>query len=59
MKTTTKVSYTIDDEKEQEVLRHCLNYCWHRLTKHPECGLKMVSKITLERLRKELSPLQR
>lgn len=40
---------------EMKIVRHCLDYCYHRLQKHPECGLKDVVTVSqVDRLRKEL-----
>jgi len=30
------------DSTEKKKLRQCLNYCWHRLTKHERCGLRSI-----------------
>ena len=32
------------NEQEGHIVRHCLEYCLHRLTKHKETGLERIVK---------------
>jgi len=47
MKTKTKFTLFKEQEyvftkKEMKVVRHCLDYAYHRLAKHHRSGLKQV-----------------
>ena len=43
------------DEVEKLKLVNCLDYCFHRLVKHPDCGLKDLVDIDfVEYMRKNL-----
>ena len=55
IKKVTKVEYILD-KGEAHVIRHCLEYCWHRLVKHSDkCGLqKLVGKEKVEELLEDL-----
>jgi len=44
--------YILDDIEAKEI-RTCLDYCFHRMTKHYSCGLP-INLEELNRLRREL-----
>jgi len=51
IKLIKKTTYIIDDESELKLIRFCLDYCWHRATKHktPVSGLdKGINKMRKE-----------
>ena len=50
-----KSSHLIDNHRELSVIKHCLNYCWHRCIKH-ECNLlERLDLKDLDKLRKEFN----
>jgi len=55
MRVEVKKQYTLE-KRDVKVLRHCLNYCYHRLKTHRgESGLeKNVKFDSVQRLRKEI-----
>jgi hypothetical protein len=43
------------DPTEAKLVKICLDYCWHRLTKHDECGIyPIVDEGLLQYLRENL-----
>lgn len=45
MKINTKQTTTKEfvlSEKEANTVKKCLDYCWHRLSKHKKCGINGV-----------------
>ena len=45
--------YTLNKE-EGHIVHHCLEYCWHRLTKHKKAGISyIVNKKAIEKLLKD------
>lgn len=59
MKINTKQTTTKEfvlSEKEAKIVKKCLDYCWHRLSKHKKCGINGVVKVEdVALLRKEFS----
>lgn len=42
------------EPSDVETIRHCLDYCYHRLTQHKQSGItRMVNQQEVERLRNE------
>ncbi len=56
IKTVKKVEYILSKE-EAHYIKHCLEYCWHRLVKHSDkCGLqKLVGREKVESLLEDLN----
>jgi len=53
IKQIKKTEYILED-KDIEVIKNCLNYCYHRLKYHKKTGIhKIVSLEEVNRLRRE------
>ena len=54
MKKEITIKY-IFDGKEIRLIKYCLDYCYHRLTKHMTCGIDtLVDVEELNKIRKEI-----
>ena len=59
MKINTKQTTTKEfvlSEKEANTVKKCLDYCWHRLSRHEECGINGVVNVNdVTTLREEIN----
>ncbi len=43
-------------ENDAHIIRHCLEYCLHRIIKHKKCGLlKVVGRKTVEKIKNKIT----
>lgn len=56
IKQVTKPAFEVDDRHEADIIRKCLDYAHHRLSKHRGCGISdVVDAATVERLRRQFA----
>ena len=51
--TKIEMNYMLNEE-EGKLLKSCLEYVKHRITKHPECGARTIGLKKVEKLLAEL-----
>ena len=53
----SKIGYLLE-HKEISIIKHCLNYSWHRCIKHKYNLLERFDVKDLDKLRKEFNKLE-